>query len=153
MSVGTVGVGGASGNGIVSGASVSAPPANKMSNLFAQIDTNGTGAITQDQFNQAFQTMNPPGVFKAAGAASIFSQLDPNGTGSVLQPDFVNTMTGLMKSLRSGQPSGTAGGSASSQNTSPAGTLASSLQSLNQLGGSSDPLSSGGLGSIVNVRA
>src|SRR5471032_1498099 len=85
---------------VVSGASPYSTPTNKMSNLFAQIDTNGTGSINQDQFNQAFQTLNPPGVFKAAGADAIFSQLDPNGTGNVSQPDFVASMTSLMKSLR-----------------------------------------------------
>jgi len=138
------GISGAGTDGIVSGASPYATPDTKMSNLFSQIDTNNGGSITQDQFNQAFLTKNPPGVFKAAGADSIFSQLDPAGTGSVSKADFVNTMTSLMKSLRSG---------ASSAATTPANTLASSLQSLNQLGGSSDPQSNDGLGSLVNVVA
>ena len=136
---------------IVSGASPYSSPTNKMSNLFAQIDTSGAGTITQDQFNHAFQTMNPPGVFRAAGADSVFSQLDPKDTGSVSQPDFVSGMVGLMRSLRSGPTSDAS--SATSQSPSPADTLASSLQSFNQLGGSSDPSINDGRGSVLNLLA
>ena len=136
---------------VVSGASPYSTPTNKMSNLFSQIDTSGAGAITQNQFNQAFQTMNPPGVFRAAGADSIFSQLDPNGTGSVSQPDFISGMVGLMRALRGGSTSDASASTA--QGTSPADTLASGLQSFNQLGGSSDPTASDGRGSFLNLLA
>src|ERR1700686_2846673 len=86
----------------VSGASSGAPPQQKMSNLFDSIDTSGSGSITQSQFNQAFQTKNPPAVFQNQGANAIFSTLDPNGTGSVSKQDFVSGMSTLMASLRAG---------------------------------------------------
>jgi Ca2+-binding EF-hand superfamily protein len=82
------------------GASPRLPPQQKMSNLFNRIDTTGSGSISQAQFSQAFQTMNPPSVFKAQGANAIWTQLDPNNSGSVSQADFVNIMKGLMASLR-----------------------------------------------------
>ncbi|MFI5336309.1 MAG: EF-hand domain-containing protein [Opitutales bacterium] len=85
---------------IWSGASAPMSPATKMSNLFDQIDTSGSGTITKSQFEQAFQTLNPPGSFKAAGADAVWSKLDPNGTGSVSKQDFVNGMTTMMKQLR-----------------------------------------------------
>ncbi|WP_374571746.1 EF-hand domain-containing protein [Phenylobacterium sp.] len=112
----------------MSGASRGAPPRQKMSNLFDAIDTAGTGTIGKSQFEQAFQTKNPPSVFKAQGADAIFSALDPQGTGSVSKADFISTMTQLMVSLRSGDA---AQGTASS--TSPSQTLADSLNGLNQL--------------------
>lgn len=43
----------------MSGASMQAPPHEKMSNLYGQIDTAGAGAINQAQFAQAFQAMGP----------------------------------------------------------------------------------------------
>ena len=55
----------------VSGASTGAPPQQKMSNLFNSIDTSGSGNITQSQFEQAFQTKNPPAAFQQQGAAAI----------------------------------------------------------------------------------
>ncbi len=71
-----------------------------MSDLFDQIDSSGSGSISKSQFEQAFQTLNPPGSFQKAGADAIWSKLDPNGTGTVSKQDFVNTMTTLMKELR-----------------------------------------------------
>jgi hypothetical protein len=109
----------------VSGASTGAPPQQKMSNLFDSIDTSGSGSITQSQFEQAFQTKNPPAVFQQQGAAAIFATLDPNGTGSVSKQDFVSTMSGLMASLRADNS-----GSSTPQ---PADTLTASLQALNQI--------------------
>ncbi len=110
----------------VSGASYGAPPQQKMSNLFDSIDTTGSGSITQAQFEQAFQTQNPPAVFQKQGADAIFAALDPTGTGSVSKQDFVSTMSKLMVSLR-------ADGSAQSGSQS-SDSLAASLQSLNQIG-------------------
>ena len=94
------GITSSSGLHAVSGASTGAPPQQKMSNLFDSIDTSGSGSITQSQFEQAFQTKNPPAVFQNQGAQAIFASLDPNGTGSVSKQDFVSTMSGLMASLR-----------------------------------------------------
>ncbi len=85
---------------VTSGASAPSSPAQKMSDLFDQIDTSGSGSITKAQFEQAFQQLNPPPSFQAAGADTIWNKLDPNGTGSVSKQDFVGTMSGLMKQLR-----------------------------------------------------
>ncbi len=84
----------------MTGASMGQPPQQKMTNLFAKIDTANTGNISQAQFTQAFQTMNPPGVFVKQGSNAIWTQLDPNGTGSVSKQNFVGTMKQLMASLR-----------------------------------------------------
>ncbi len=115
----------------VSGASSGAPPQQKMSSLFDSIDTSGSGSITQSQFEQAFQTKNPPAVFQKQGADAIFAQLDPTGTGSVSKQDFVSTMSKLMASLR-------ADGSASSGSQA-ADSLTASLQALNQINPSNVP--------------
>ena len=81
---------------VVSGASMRMPPAQKMSNLFQQIDTGNTGSISKAQFAQAFQTLNPPPAIKAMGADAVFGKLDPNGTGSVSRQDFINGMKSVM---------------------------------------------------------
>jgi hypothetical protein len=138
-------IGGTASPEAMSGASSYGSPTTKMNNLFSQIDTAGSGSISQTQFNQAFQTMSPPIVFQRAGASAVFSQLDPNGTGSVSQQNFVAGMTNLMSTLRGGEP--TTGAPA----PSPAQTIDSSLQSLNQLGGSSD--SPDGVGGRINLLA
>jgi len=110
----------------VSGASGNMPPNQKMSNLFNAIDTSGAGSITQVQFNQAFQTQNPPAVFKAQGPDAIWSALDQNNTGSVAKQDFVNTMKNLMVQLR-------ADSSTPTSVVAPGQTVDASLQSLNVL--------------------
>ncbi len=96
-----------------------------MSSLFDAIDTSGSGTITQSQFNHAFETKNPPAVFRHQGADAIFAALDPNGTGEVSKRDFVLTMSGLMVSLRAERPS--------SVILPPADSLAVSLQSLSEI--------------------
>ena len=96
-----------------------------MSNLFDSIDTSGSGSITQSQFEQAFQTRNPPAVFQKQGADAIFASLDPTGTGKVSKQDFVSMMSKLMASLR-------ADGSASSGSQA-TDSLTASLQALNQI--------------------
>jgi hypothetical protein len=151
MSMGIAAAGGSGGHGAVSGASSYATPTAKMSNLYSQIDTSGSGSVNKAQFDQAFATKNPPGVFKAAGADAVFSQLDTKGTGNVSQSDFVSGMTSLMRSLRGAEPTPTTATTATSQAASPADTLAASLQSFNQLGGS--PSSTNGLGTVVDLLA
>jgi hypothetical protein len=125
------GITSSSGLHAVSGASYGAPPQQKMSNLFDSIDTSGSGSITQAQFEQAFQSKNPPSVFQKQGADAIYAALDPTGSGSVSKQDFVSTMSKLMASLR-------ADGSASSA-SQPADTLTASLQALNQINPSQVP--------------
>lgn len=124
-------VGAASGLHAMSGASSSGPPMQKMSSLFDSIDTSGTGSITQAQFDQAFQTKNPPAVFQKQGADAIFASLDPGGTGSISKQDFVAGMSKLMASLRTDN--------ATSWGSSSQASLAASLQSLNQIDPSSVP--------------
>ncbi len=128
MSMDISGIGSSSAMHAMSGASTGSPPQQKMSNLFDSIDSSGSGSITEQQFNQAFQSKNPPAVFQQQGASAIYSALDPNGTGSVSKADFVSTMSKLMASLRA-EPSAQSASSASS----PSGTLQASLQSLNQI--------------------
>lgn len=142
MSMDVAGMAGAAGMNAVSGASWGAPPQQKMSNLFDAIDSKGAGSITQSQFNQAFQNMKPPAVFQQQGAGAIFSALDPGGSGSVSKQTFVNTMSGLMVSLRADPPTG-------QTSAPPSDTLAASLQSLNQV--TSTPAN--GTGSVVNLTA
>lgn len=136
------GVSAAGGMHAVSGASSSGPPQQKMSDLFDSIDSSGSGSITQSQFEQAFQTKNPPAVFQKQGADAIFAALDPGGTGSVSKPDFVAGMKKLMASLRadSAGPSG-------SQSS-----LAASLQSLNQVDPASAPQNAAP-GSLIDLKA
>ncbi len=121
------------------------PSQQKMTNLFNQIDSSGAGSITQAQFDQAFQSLNPPAVFKQQGADAIFAALDPPGTGSVLKQDFIAGMSNLMASLRA--DSGT-----SVQGPSPIDSLSSSLQFLNSLDPSSIPANSPP-GALLNTTA
>jgi Ca2+-binding EF-hand superfamily protein len=83
----------------MSGASSTASPSQKMSDVFASVTTRGSGVITQDQFNTAFNSGNTPPAFQQLGANAVFAQLDPNGTGSVSRQDFIQGMTQLMAQL------------------------------------------------------
>ncbi|HXU93361.1 MAG TPA: EF-hand domain-containing protein [Gallionella sp.] len=140
------GMGGAAMPQVVSGASMRMPPSQKMSNLFQQIDTSGTGSITKAQFDQAFQTLNPPKGFQQMGSNSIWSQLDPNGTGSVSKQDFINTMTSLMSQVRHNHHNEASGNSA-------AQTLSASTHALNSLGTPPAAAPIGAIGNHVNTSA
>ncbi|MBF0282665.1 MAG: EF-hand domain-containing protein [Zetaproteobacteria bacterium] len=109
-----------------SGASMKMPPNKKMGELFQKIDLLGQGTINQDQFQQAFQTMNPPRNFQQAGADNIWAQLDPNNSGQVAKDDFVSQMVNLMSSLRQ-QSQGTPANAAQ--------TTADAMKTLTDLGG------------------
>jgi len=127
MNIDTSSIGNSGGIHAISGASTGMPPQQKMSSLFDQIDTSGSGSITQGQFDQAFQTFNPPAAFAQQGSNAIFSALDPSGTGSVSKQDFVSGMSKLMASLRA------PGGASSAPGPSPNESLASSVQLLDSL--------------------
>ena len=133
MSVAISGASGTSGIHAMSGASYQMPASTKMSNLFDQIDANGSGAITQAQFNQAFQIFNPPKDFQALGSGTIWSQLDPASSGSVSKQDFVTSMTAMMKQMRAEPTS-----NPSQTTNSPAQTISASIDTLSSsmLGGS-----------------
>jgi len=113
--------------------------------LFDKI-AGGGSSISQQQFDQAFQTFNPPAVFQQQGSSAVFSALDPNGTGSVSQPDFVAGMTKLMVSLRADDGSGIAPG------PSPSQSLASSIQRLNSIDPASVP-SDAAPGTLFSISA
>ena len=87
---------------IYGGASPPMPPSSKMANLFNTIDSAGSGTISKSQFEQAFQTLNPPAAFKKAGAEAVWTKLDPTGSGSVGKSAFVDAMTAQMSQLRQG---------------------------------------------------
>ena len=141
------GVSAAGGMHAISGASSSGPPQQKMSSLFDSIDSSGSGSITQAQFEQAFQSRNPPGVFQKQGADAIFAALDPNGTGSVSKQDFVSGMKQLMVSLRADDAA-----SAGSSTSQPSGSLAASVQSLNSIDPSSLAQTTSP-GSLIDLKA
>lgn len=105
MSMGISGVGGSYSPQAMSSASARMPPAQKMANLFSQIDTSGSGPITQSQFTQAFQAMKPTAGFRAMGASAVFQALNPNSSGIVSQQNFVQGMTQLMTQFRNGRVS------------------------------------------------
>jgi len=109
------------------------PPSKKMSNLFDQIDPSASGAINQNQFQQAFQSMNPAPSFQAAGVDAVWSQLDPNGTGSVSKQDFVSNMAAMIKQFNGGGPalSSSSGAQELAQNTGALDALGSNRPTLN----------------------
>lgn len=136
------GMGGAAMPQVVSGASMRMPPSQKMANLFQQIDTANSGSISKTQFNQAFQTLNPPKGFQQMGASSVWSMLDPNGSGNVSKQDFVAMMTSLMSQVRHQHHAG-------NQDNSAAQALASSTSALNNLGNPAI----GPIGNNINTSA
>jgi Ca2+-binding EF-hand superfamily protein len=71
-------------------------PHKKISNLFQQIDSSGSGRITKAQFEQAFNKLNLPESVKGIGQDAAFSKLDPSGTGTVSKQEFIRGMESLM---------------------------------------------------------
>lgn len=146
MSLDVAGVGNSGALHAMSGASAGMPPQQKMSSLFDKIDSSGSGTISQTQFDQAFQTFNPPPVFQRQGADAIFAQLDPGGTGNVSKSDFVSGMSQLMVSLRA------EGGASNAPGPSPSDTLSNGIRSLNAIDPSSVP-SDAAPGTLFNFMA
>jgi Ca2+-binding EF-hand superfamily protein len=123
----------------MTGASMRSSPAQKMSNVFSQIDTGNTGSISKAQFTQAFNALNPPSSFKAMGADAVFAKLDVNKTGSVTKQEFVSGMTQMMSDVRQQKHQAYAQQAA----TTPAQTIDASLSGMSQLT----------IGSHINVKA
>lgn len=113
----------------MTGASMHMPPAQKMFDLFSQIDTSNSGIITKAQFELAFNTLNPPAGFKSMGADAVFARLDPNNSGSVSKRDFKNGMLQIMAQIRQQRHESAAQAIA----PAPAQTIDASLNELNQL--------------------
>jgi Ca2+-binding EF-hand superfamily protein len=66
------------------------PPGGQLArSLFAQIDSNGDGSITQSELEQA--VTNAGGSKDAADA--LYAKLDPNGTGSVSEQQFAQALS------------------------------------------------------------
>ena len=63
-------------------------PTQIAQNIFSQIDSTGTGAITQSQLEQAVTAAGG----STTGADALYAQLDPNGTGSVTQQQFTDAL-------------------------------------------------------------
>ncbi len=126
----------------MSGASMRMPPQQKMSNLFQQIDTAGTGNISKAQFAQAFNGMNTPAAFKSIGMDAAFSKLDPSGSGSVSKQDFITGMKSMMTH-----------GNRHHRNEAAHQTAASSTSSLNALGSTSSAVSGSVIGTNVSTKA
>lgn len=148
MSMAVSGMGGGTPQ-VWSGASRRVPPAQKMANLFQQIDSSGSGTITKAQFDQAFQTLNPPAGVKAMGADAVFAKLDPSGSGSVSKQDFVAGMTSSMSQLRQQHQHRQTDASAAG---SFAQTLAASVNALASLGSTTPPISAVS-GSTIDTTA
>lgn len=129
MSAAISGIGMSVGPQAMTGASMYMPPAQKMFDLFSQIDTNNSGSITKTQFELAFNTLNPPAGFKSMGADAIFAKLDPNNSGSVSKQNFKNGMLQMMAQIRQQLHESVAQASS----PAPAQTIDTSLNELNQL--------------------
>lgn len=131
MSAAISGLGMAGAPQAMTGASMRMPPSQKMSNVFAQIDTNNTGVISKAQFTQAFNALNPPSGFKAMGAGAVFSKLDTSNTGSVSKQQFVSGMTQMMSDVRQQKHQAYVQQATA---TPPAQTVDASMYGLSQLG-------------------
>jgi len=119
----------------MSGASMRTSPAQKMSNVFSQIDTANTGSISKAQFTQAFNSLKPPASFKSMGADAVFSKLDTGNTGTVTKQEFVSGMTQMMSEVRQQKHQAYAQQAAA---TTPAQTISASSNGLSQLGSNID---------------
>ncbi len=130
----------------MSGASMRTSPQQKMSTLFQQIDTAGSGRITKAQFEQAFNGGNTPLAFKAIGVDAAFNKLDPNGTGSVSKQDFISGMKSMMTHghHRTHKEPG------AEANALPQ-TLANSIAALNAVGNQAVPAAGAVIGATISV--
>jgi Ca2+-binding EF-hand superfamily protein len=115
----------------MTGASMRMPPAQKMSNVYAQIDTSNAGTISKSQFTQAFSSLNPPASFKSLGAEALFSRLDTNNSGSVSKQQFVSGMTKMMTDVRQLKHQDY---SQQATPTTPTQTINASMDGLSRLG-------------------
>jgi Ca2+-binding EF-hand superfamily protein len=57
-------------------------------NIFSQIDSNGDGAITQSELEQAVTAAGG----STGSADALYAKLDPNNTGSVSQQQFISAL-------------------------------------------------------------
>ena len=58
------------------------PPQQKMLQLHDIIDASGSGSITKDQFQQAFQNLEPPAELQAVGSSQLWVRMDTTRTAN-----------------------------------------------------------------------
>ena len=75
----------------------------RLGNLFQQIDKAGTGRITKEQFDQAFNNLALPTSVKGMGKEALYKKLDANGTGIITKQDFIQGIETLMNQKVSSQ--------------------------------------------------
>ncbi len=133
-----------------SGASAPVSPQQKMSNLFQQIDSSGTGRITKAQFEQAFNKLNLPPAVKAIGPDAAFSKLDSSGSGVVSKRDFVQGMEALV-TQNAAQPRKEAATEAkpTAAPSAPLGNVAKPNPPVNMPA----PTAGGAIGNTINITA
>ena len=101
--------------------------------LFSQIDSNGSGSITQTQLEQAVTAAGGT----TQGADALYAQLDPNNTGSVSEQQFAQVLPGppFSDQMQAQMIGYQAQGWASSSTTNPVSGLAQSLFSQIDING------------------
>jgi Ca2+-binding EF-hand superfamily protein len=136
-------------------------------NIFSKIDSNGDGAITQSELEQAVTAAGGD----KAGADALYAKLDPKGTGSVSEQQFVDALqppspTGttaqdallaLLDQVSHGGANAPAGGAGTATGGTPVGTGNSAedalLALINGNGGSSSGPATGTLRNADLARA
>jgi len=128
-------------------------PTQIAQNIFSQIDTSGTGAITQSQLEQAVTAAGG----STSGADALYAKLDPNGTGSVTQQQFIDALQPpstagttaqdallalLDPASQSGTPAVAGVGGTTGGATTPINTGTSALEALSALVQNFDPATS-----------
>jgi hypothetical protein len=136
---------------VASGSSAPVSPQQKISNLFQQIDSSGTGRITKAQFEQAFNKLSLPASVKGIGSEAAFSKLDPSGTGVVSKQDFIKGMESLItKAAPAQQKDATvAAKAAPAVNSAPAHVAAAPAPPSNMPA----PPAGGPIGNTINISA
>jgi Ca2+-binding EF-hand superfamily protein len=130
-------------------------PTQIAQNIFSQIDSTGTGAITQGELEQAVTAAGG----STTGADALYAKLDPNGTGSVSQQQFIDALQppsaagntaqdallALLDQVNSSAPAAVAGvGGATGGATSPINTGTTAQDALSALVQNFDPASGTG---------
>lgn len=103
------------------GSATAGPGGGLAQSLFSQIDTNGTGSITQTELEQAVTAAG--GTTQAADA--LYAQLDPNNTGSVSEQQFAQGLSQILPHHHGHHHEGGAEAADSTNSNSANGALAS----------------------------
>ena len=131
-------------------ASSGATSQQKISGLFQQIDSSGTGRITKALFEQAFSKLNLPASVKGMGLEAAYKKLDPSGTGVVSKKDFIAGMESLIKQKNT-QPQKPI--SAEVKATPAANAAVGSMATPGAPGKMPPPSAGGAIGNTINISA